>query len=64
MSSTSTTSGRSATTSLKNSAQAVVEAIAGDERVHVAGDVEAQREPENVTGAESVERHFWCVALQ
>jgi hypothetical protein len=32
--------------------------------VQVAGDVEAQREPENVTGAEPVERHLWCVALQ
>jgi hypothetical protein len=42
----------------------VVEAIAGDERVQVAGDVKAEGEPENLAGAEPVERHFWCVALQ
>src|SRR5439155_25492781 len=42
----------------------VLEAVARGERVQVAGDVEAEREAENLPGAESVEREFGRVAFE
>jgi hypothetical protein len=42
----------------------VLEAIAGGKRVQIAGDVQTEREPKNLPGAEPVERHLWRIAFQ
>src|SRR5437763_11807428 len=42
----------------------VLEAVARGERVKVAGDVETERKAENLSGAESVEREFGCIAFE
>src|SRR5439155_20194176 len=42
----------------------VLKAIADGERMQIPGDVETEREPENLARAESAQRNFWRIALQ